>query len=293
MALAVLVAVGVMGMGEASALTYNASVADSMVLYCGSAYCCGMLGTGVGNWSCQACRKQPGLTEITVFDARGTNANGFVGYQPSEDLVVVAFSGTNPLSIENDLKDLTFWKTKYTTGGCHECKVHKGFLESWNSVQASVQNAVQVLLNQHPTARVAVTGHSLGAALAELCAMDLLFAVSSLPLLPVYSFGTPRVGDENYAQFVTATYQQFGSHSFKVVHWKDPVVHLPPEWDGFKFAPQQVFYNNAQSSYTVCSPSDGEDPSCSDQFGFNVLYLDDHLNYLVMDFTTNYLSCEL
>ena len=123
--------------------------------------------------------------------------------------------------------------------------------------------------------------------------MDLLYNIPNLPLNPVYSFGTPRVGDQNYALFVNATYQKFGSHSYKVVHWKDPIVHLPPEWDGFQFAPQQIFYNAGQSSYLICSDSNGEDPNCSDEFDFNLLYIDDHLNYLIMDFTSNYLSCKL
>ena len=123
-----------------------------------------MLGHGVSNWTCDACKEQPGLIDITVFDARKTNANGFVGYQPNGPAgqIIVSFSGTDPLSIENDLKDLTFWKTKYTTGGCHDCKVHKGFLESWESVQSIVQNAVQVLLDKYPGARLRITGHSLG-----------------------------------------------------------------------------------------------------------------------------------
>ena len=65
------------------------------------------------------------------------------------------------------------------------------------------------------------TGHSLGAAFATL-------AVARYPPRAVYTFGSPRVGNEAFA----ASLQVVPIH--RVVDNKDAVVLLPPEAMGFR-----------------------------------------------------------
>ena len=72
-----------------------------------------------------------------------------------------------------------------------------------------------------------VTGHSLGAALAEIAALDL--AATVVMPTSLYTFGCPRVGDDTwYKYFDTAL---TGEH-YRVTHYADPVPHLPPEVRG-------------------------------------------------------------
>jgi len=57
---------------------------------------------------------------------------------------------------------------------------------------------VKRLQQQHSTYAVKVTGHSLGGALAQLTAMEL---VKNGVHATIINFGQPRVGDDAYAAF--------------------------------------------------------------------------------------------
>merc|ERR1712232_256906 len=70
---------------------------------------------------------------------------------------------------------------------------------------------------------VYVTGHSLGAALAEICAMDLKESFPSMTL-SVVTFGTPRIGNAALAEY----YNGMLPASLRVAHYRDVVPHLPP-----------------------------------------------------------------
>ena len=125
-------------------MTYNETTATTMVDYCGSAYCCGNLGHGVEHWGCNACALNPGTQNITVFSDLLTQANGFVAYNVPQDRfviaflldicllvwfhfssdyirVIVAFSGTDPLDLQNWIDDLDIAHEKYPY--CSKCKV--------------------------------------------------------------------------------------------------------------------------------------------------------------------------
>lgn len=69
-----------------------------------------------------------------------------------------------------------------------------------------------------------VTGHSLGAAIAALCAFDLYD--NGYNIVEVYTFGQPRVGDATFAKNYN---ERFDGYSYRVVHYADIVPHLPPE----------------------------------------------------------------
>ena len=56
----------------------------------------------------------------------------------------------------------------------------------------------------HPSAKVLVTGHSLGAALATLAAVDFKRNVPGITddNMDVYTFGSPRIGTPEWADYV-------------------------------------------------------------------------------------------
>ena len=63
-----------------------------------------------------------------------------------------------------------------------------------------IKSLVDELLNDNPSLRISVTGHSLGGAQATLIASHLLFdGVVSPSKLDLYTFGAPRVGDRDFA----------------------------------------------------------------------------------------------
>lgn len=145
-----------------------------------------------------------------------------------------------------------------------------------NSVKDDVVKEVQRLHEANSSANIFVTGHSLGAAVAALCAVELGASSQSLgfPIAGVYTYGEPRVGNDQFAKF----YMTGTQVSWRVTHWRDIVPHLPPEAFGFHHTATEVWYTEDQNNYTVCDDS-GEDPTCADQL-FEAVSIDDHLLYM-------------
>lgn len=51
--------------------------------------------------------------------------------------------------------------------------MHQGFYSAYKGVAPLVRSVVERLLSQYRDAKVIITGHSLGGAMAALCALDL------------------------------------------------------------------------------------------------------------------------
>ena len=77
---------------------------------------------------------------------------------------------------------------------------------------------------QNPSASVAVTGHSLGAALAVLSAAHLQ-SQEGINVDYLYTFGLPRVGDSAFSSWFNSIIPQ----AIHVTHYHDIVPHVPPE----------------------------------------------------------------
>lgn len=228
-------------------------------------------------------RKYKGPTDgfvptLQIYHAK-TDTNGYVGYLPSDSAIYVVFRGTK--TIRNWIVDLDAFKTDYTTFPDCNCQVHKGFYAAEQAVIADVVKEVSRLKSQFPNYSVKVTGHSLGAALAQLASMDLVKAGYSAS---VYNFGQPRTGDINYASFATAKVP-----TWRVVHNRDTVPHLP-------FTEKMEFYHvcteefeDASGNLKTCNSS-CEDPTCMNQYAFKETNTDDHLIYLGMSVSCSSVS---
>jgi hypothetical protein len=266
------------------AAQYIENDAKIFVDFAAAAYCSGTLGNGVENWDCHVCQKYSNVTAVPVFN-KLTDANGFVGYDGNSKSIIVSFSGTDPLSIRNWIDDIDTIKTDYGYSACG-CEVHKGFYDTYLSVQEQVLDLVISYHLEYPNARINVTGHSLGAALAVHAALDITLTLG-IDVNIMYTFGQPRVGDDAFEEF----YVKKVTPNFRLTHHKDPVPHLPPEAFGFRHNPTEVFYDEIETEYTVCDNS-GEDPNCSDKYLAD-LNVADHLFYVGMDFAANYMYCKL
>ncbi|XP_022955874.1 uncharacterized protein LOC111457726 isoform X2 [Cucurbita moschata] len=101
-------------------------------------------------------------------------------------------------------------------------------------VQLSAYYAVKLklrrLLMEHKNAKFVVTGHSLGGALAVLFPTVLVLHKEMEimdRLLGVYTFGQPRVGNKQLAQFMEAHLMKPNPRYFRVVYCNDLVPRLP------------------------------------------------------------------
>ena len=75
-----------------------------------------------------------------------------------------------------------------------------------SNLAPNITEAVGNLIQRHPGKPLYVAGHSMGGALATLCAIDLKFAFG-LPDVRVYTYGSPRVGNDIFASFFAANIQ--------------------------------------------------------------------------------------
>lgn len=269
------------------AVGYDANYLTSQSLryidFSGAAYCTDPIfgQDQISNWNCQACKGYPNVI-ASCFHSTKPDGNGYVAYDPDANEIIVAFSGTDPLSIRNWIDDINFVKVDYPY--CAGCEVHKGFYNTFQSVQEQVQNLTASYMSQYPGATLTVTGHSLGAALAGHCVAE--FVHQGYTVTSAYVYGMPRVGNEAFEEWFISVVPGL----FRVVHHKDPVPHLPPSNWGFHHMAYEVFYVSDYNDYTVCS-IEGEDESCSDQYAVD-LNVDNHLRYMGFSMTENYLTCE-
>ncbi|MEN9406163.1 MAG: hypothetical protein RLZ12_447 [Bacillota bacterium] len=104
-------------------------------------------------------------------------------------------------------------------------RVHAGFYDGYTKIIRAYNTQINFVISQlikFPKMRLYITGHSLGAAYATLCAFDL--AASYSTRLEVYTFGSPRVGSPSFA----AAYNELlGCCSYLVRNEMDPIVYLP------------------------------------------------------------------
>jgi hypothetical protein len=97
-------------------------------------------------------------------------------------------------------------------------RVHSGFNRTFKDMKV----ALTLFLSQHSPRRVHCIGHSLGGALAQLAA-DWL--ANNGYAVELYTFGSPRVGTEDFAIHLTRQVGQGRIH--RVCHSSDPVTMVP------------------------------------------------------------------
>lgn len=166
---------------------------------------------------------------ISVMDTEVERHRG------KEGRIAVAFRGTDNLSnavqdvriAHEEFDDMLDAFTTFTnTTKVLQPRVHSGFLGVWNALRAPVVSKVAELRAQQPNARLMVTGHSLGGAIATLCAYTLYKEARrenyTHPVPVVYTFGMPRVGNSVFR----AEYNKRVPGTFRVVNESDAVSHL-------------------------------------------------------------------
>ncbi|GAA2629563.1 lipase family protein [Actinomadura fulvescens] len=139
----------------------------------------------------------------------------------SDDMVIVAFRGTEPKQLRDWLSDGGAMLIPYTgaTG-----LVHLGFHQALQEVWPKLRDSIDTLRDRDQS--LWFTGHSLGGALAMLAAARLHFEKPSLLADGVYTFGQPRTCDPTLA---SAYDKALKDRVFRFVNSHDIVPQLPPE----------------------------------------------------------------
>jgi len=195
--------------------------------------------------------------------ADDSSITGFIGHQASKSAIWVAFRGSS--DIENWITNLDFVRMSYPL--CSGCSVHEGFYTAQQKAIADIRNAVAQLHAAHPSYKIVVTGHSLGAALATLTALDLARTYGSG--VRVYNYGCPRIFNEAGANWASSGVIDIAARR---THYRDPVPHLPEELFGFRHTTGEIYENGPISDYpnfpggALRTCSGEEDGGCVDQW---------------------------
>lgn len=94
------------------------------------------------------------------------------------------------------------------------CLFAVGFFMSYNAsaLAPNITQAVREMKEEFPNAPLYVAGHSMGAAMAHICALDMKFTLG-FETINVYTFGSPRVGNDKfklyYNKIVNVSYLLF------------------------------------------------------------------------------------
>jgi hypothetical protein len=153
-----------------------------------------------------------GFTSCTFFEAgpAGNGSHGFLAVDDTNHLAVLVFRGTDKDDPTDLTDDFNAIPAPWPSGG----KVHSGFASALSCLWGG-QTGIGAALHSLNGVRLLITGHSLGAAMATL-------AANLHPPHALYTFGSPRVGDQAFVD------QMASIKNFRFVDCCDIVARIPP-----------------------------------------------------------------
>ena len=162
-----------------------------------------------------------GFPDVTLYDRDGSQAYRFRNRHDC----VIACRGTEPNEWNDIQADANVASVLAETAG----KVHKGFKKEVDDLWPMLETAL--MDNEQP---LWFCGHSLGGAMATICAgRCFLSHIKSVPE-QLYTYGSPRVGDKRYINYVTLDYYRF-------VNNNDIVTRVPPAFLGYRHSGNEVY----------------------------------------------------
>ena len=164
-----------------------------------------------------------GFDDVTFYDRDGSQAYRF----RNDHDCVIACRGTEPNEWNDIRADANATAVLAETTG----KVHRGFKQEVDDLWPMLETAL--LSNEQP---LWFCGHSLGGAMATICAgRCFLSHINSVPD-QLYSYGSPRVGNNRYINYVKLEH-------FRYVNNNDIVTRVPPILLGYRHCGQEVYLN--------------------------------------------------
>ncbi len=170
----------------------------------------------------RAC-KIVGFPDVNFYDRDGSQAFRF----RNDHDCVIACRGTEPNEWNDIRADANAAAVLAETAG----KVHRGFKQEVDDLWPMLETALQS--NEQP---LWFCGHSLGGAMATICAgRCFLSHIDSNPD-QLFTYGSPRVGDHRYINFVKLKH-------FRYVNNNDIVTRVPPNLLGYRHCGREVYLN--------------------------------------------------
>jgi len=270
---AILLGLSFIGWTKAGSEPLELEFAEIQLYLSYAAYC----GTNVNSdWNCYWCGNVPGVELVGLFGDSGGSGFGYVA-KTSDGSIHVVYRGTD--NLVGWIADADFKQTPYySVAGA---AVHQGFFEITQNITAEILTLLQQAYTTN-SVDIVVSGHSLGAALSTLGALEIqtYFEKSheTFANITLYNFGSPRVGNQAFAAYAQ---QQIPNTIWRMTNERDPVPHLPPEsFFGLSYyhVANEV-WRSGGTTYIQCDT--GESQSCADSITItNPL---DHATYMGID----------
>ncbi len=171
---------------------------------------------------------EPGQRLIYI-NSKSTGVQCYL--RSSEGLLQITFRGTD--SCQDWLTDFRFWKKTIPYGNtASKIRVHSGFIDAYKSdeVRGVIHRYIDDTVN-----KVLIMGHSYGAALSVLCAVDLQYNFPHKDY-EVTLFGCPRVGNKAFQK----SYNKRVFKTFRVENGNDIVTKIPFALFGFRHVGMRI-----------------------------------------------------
>ncbi|MGN1043563.1 MAG: hypothetical protein ACI4PR_02010 [Acutalibacteraceae bacterium] len=178
-------------------------------------------------------------SKLVIIDDKKTDVQGFIKIK--DDSATIVFRGSD--SCKDWHTNFKFWKAVVPYGNYHsKIKVHSGFLSTYKS--KNVRGKIHNIIKKHNIQNISVTGHSYGAALAILCAVDLEY---NYPFkdYEVVVFGCPRVGNKAFRD----SYNLRIFKTLRIETMNDFITKLPFKFLGYEHVGSVIKLKN-----TVANP---------------------------------------
>jgi hypothetical protein len=137
---------------------------------------------------CQSSYSNSNINNSIFISDKETDCQCYITYNGAN--VFITFRGTT--SIED-------WKHNINTkteNVFSDLKVHKGFLDQYMSVRNKIYTAIPNIHSEN----IFISGHSLGGALAYVCAVDIMSTTNNKNI-KVFTIGSPRPGNNAFAEY--------------------------------------------------------------------------------------------
>ncbi|KAF8637954.1 hypothetical protein AX16_010587 [Volvariella volvacea WC 439] len=215
-------------------------------------------------WRCgEACQANADFQPTLIGGDGNAIQIFFVGYWPTQNAIVIAHEGTDPLKLQSDLTDINIFKgnldSRLFPGVSSNVEIHEGFRNEHEKTAPQILAEVRRLMNSKNTKNVVVVGHSLGGALTEL---DALFLTLNLPgdtNIKAVTYGTPRVGNPEFAQLIDAKVPNFK----RINNEKDLIPIVPGRFLGFAHPHGEVHIMSPGNAVSCPGDDDADDAQCT------------------------------
>lgn len=156
------------------------------------------------------------------------SAVAFVAYNKYSNELVICFRGTPKLDLQTILSYISTAHKRIAYKGY----VHARFYTSFKLVDSNISAYIKSLPINEKT-NIVCTGHSSGAALATIAAGELIAK-------ELYTFGSPRVGDKEYVEYLNS----LNILCYRYVNNNDIITSLPFSILGYSHFGKAIYFNH-------------------------------------------------